>query len=369
MSTEPDKVETVIELVVPEGYQENERVDVYITRFLPNVSRSKVQHGVREGMVSVNGKVLRRPSHTLQPRDVIVCRVMRPPPLEALPEDIQLNIRYEDEHLLVVDKVAGMVVHPAYGNRTGTLVNALLHHVGASGISFEGDADAEDPDEGESLDDDPGEVGLSMTNVFSNEKDDVTVRPGIVHRLDKDTSGLMVVARNDVVHASLARQFFERTIDRQYLAILLGTPAQREGRLETILARDPRDRKRMAVSKRGGKRAVTHYRVLESGGPLSLVEFRLETGRTHQIRVHAAYMGHPVLGDETYGGRAARGLGSERRFLRNQLGVMKRQALHAASLGFDHPVTEQRLRFDSDPPEDMQTVMARMRRIRDAVIR
>jgi 23S rRNA pseudouridine1911/1915/1917 synthase len=369
MSTEPDKVETIVDLVVPEGYQENERVDVYITRFLPNVSRSKVQQGVKDGMVSVNARVISRPSHALQAGDVVECRMMRPPPIEALPEDIPLDIRYEDDQLLVIDKAAGMVVHPAYGNRTGTLVNALLHHVGAGGIRLEGESEADESDEEVASDEAPEEIGLSMTNAFSDVEGDVTVRPGIVHRLDKDTSGLMVVAKDDVTHAALAKQFFERTIDRRYIAILLGTPSQSEARIETLLARDPRDRKRMAVSRRGGKRAATLYRVLESGGPLSVVEFKLETGRTHQIRVHASHMGHPVLADETYGGRAARGVGTERQFLRNQLGVMKRQALHAATLAFDHPVTGERLTFESDPPEDMQTVMARMRRIREAMIR
>jgi 23S rRNA pseudouridine1911/1915/1917 synthase len=368
MSTEPDKVETLVELQVPDGYQENERVDVYITRFLPNVSRSKVQQGVKEGMVSVNGTVISRVSHTLQAGDVVSCRIMRPPPVQAMPEAIPLDIRYEDEHLIVVNKPAGMVVHPAYGNRTGTLVNALLHHVGAEGIRLS-DMSPEEGDDGDGAEDVNDEMGLSMTGAFSKIEGDATVRPGIVHRLDKDTSGLMVVARNDVVHAALAKQFFERTIDRCYLAILVGTPHESEGRIETMLARDPRDRKRMAVSRRGGKRAVTHYRVLDYGGPLSLVEFRLETGRTHQIRVHAAHIGHPVLGDDTYGGRAQRGLGSERHFLRNQLGVMKRQALHAALLGFDHSVTGERLTFESSPPEDMLTVLARMERVRDASTR
>lgn len=343
-------------MVVPVGYQENERVDVYLTRFLPNVSRSKVQQGIRQGSVTVNQKVIDRPSHVLQAGDTIECRIMRPPPIEAVPENLPLDVIYEDDQLIVVNKAAGMVVHPAYGNRTGTLVNALLHHVGGAALRFDEQEDL-DPE----IDDD--EVGLSTAFAAPTAEGDVSVRPGIVHRLDKDTSGLLVIAKNDVVHRHLAAQFSDRSIRRRYLALVWGTPGEATGTIETIIGRDPRDRKRMAVvDESRGKPAVTHYRLVESLGLLSLLEFRLETGRTHQIRVHAAHLRHPVFGDETYGGRSLRGSGKSRQFMKNLLETMSRQALHAATLGFIHPSTEEWIEFDSALPTDMQTVIDRIHR-------
>ncbi len=353
MSTEPDKIETLIELEVPVGYQENERLDVYLTRFIPNVSRSKVQQGIRDGRVSINDREVLRPSHPVQARDRIECRVLKPPPIRAEPEAIPLDIVAEDAHLIVVNKPAGMVVHPAYGNRTGTLVNALLHHVGGAPVSFnEGDDEPDDD-----------EVGLSVVNAAPVAESDVSVRPGIVHRLDKDTSGLLVVAKNDLVHRDLAQQFFERTIRRRYLAIVRGIPDPASSRIETLLARDPRDRKRMAVSTRGrGKRAITHYSTQEEFDVASIVEFSLETGRTHQIRVHAAHVGHPVLADETYGGDRLIGTGSARSRLKHVLRLLPRQALHAASLGFRHPATGEDVFFEAPLPDDMQAAAEVLRR-------
>ncbi|HET6569646.1 MAG TPA: RluA family pseudouridine synthase, partial [Rhodothermales bacterium] len=274
-----------IPLEVPHGYREDARLDVYLARFLPNASRAKVQVGIREGRVEVNGIVVDKPSYKVQSGDRILCRLHRPPPAEASPEAIPLEIVYEDDYLIIIDKAAGMVVHPAYGNLTGTLVNALLYHVGGHAIT------EENLDE---LDED--EVGLSTLNAAPSYAGDPSIRPGIVHRLDKDTSGLMVVAKDDETHRKLARQFEHRTIQRRYLGIVWGVPEPPGGRIEGDVARDPRDRKRMAVVAPGkGKHAVTHYDTVERLRYTALLQFRLETGRTHQIRVHARSIGHPLL--------------------------------------------------------------------------
>jgi 23S rRNA pseudouridine1911/1915/1917 synthase len=376
---EPEKQEVIEERIVPDGYREHERLDVYLTRFLANATRNKVQHGIREGRVEVNGAVVRRVSHPVQAGDRIVCRILRPPPMEVVPEPIPLDIVYEDEHLIVLDKAAGLVVHPAYGNRTGTLVHALLWHVGsgplilddAGGVAEAGDDEAGDDeaDDDEADDDeaDDGEAieGLSSVNAAPRFDGDIAVRPGIVHRLDKDTSGLMVVAKSDLAHQRLARQFADRTIRRRYEALVWGHPEPPAGRIEASLGRDPRDRRRVAVVPEGhGKHAITHYETLEPLAFTSHVAFRLETGRTHQIRVHARHMGHPVLGDATYGGtRIAAGpdIARRRAFFRNLFEILPRQALHARTLGFVHPVTGESMDFESALPDDMARVLVRLR--------
>lgn len=352
MSTEPDKEEHVVNLVVPSGYREEARLDVFLTRKLLNATRSKVQKGIKEGRVQINGRRVTRPSHSVHAGDRIECKVLRSPPIQAVPEDIPLNIVFEDEWLLVVNKPAGMVVHPAYGNRTGTLVNALLHYVGAGIVSID------------SLEDDDDDPGLSTAHARPTGDGDPAIRPGIVHRLDKDTSGLLVVAKDDFVHAGLAKQFAERTITREYLAIVLGVP-EVSGRIEGDIGRSKRDRKKMAVVRPGdGKSAVTHYETIESFADSALVRFRLETGRTHQIRVHAASLGHPVLGDETYGGTDfKRAIHSRHRraFYRNVVKGLGRHALHARSLGFVHPVTSEVMRFECAPPTEMASAITRLR--------
>lgn len=372
---EPPKQETIEERIVPPGYREHERLDVYLTRSLPNASRSKVQAGIREGRVSVNGQEVRRVSRHVQAGDVILCRILRPPPMEIVPEAIPLRIVFEDEHLIVVDKEAGMVVHPAYGNRTGTLVHALLHHVGAGPISIDGpddDDEADDDDEpgdGEHSEDGAGDDhapgGLSSVNAAPRFEGDIAVRPGIVHRLDKGTSGLLVVAKHDQAHRALARQFADRTIRRRYEAIVWGRPDPAEGRIEAALARDARDRRRMAVvAPNRGKHAVTHFETLEQLAFTTHVAFRLETGRTHQIRVHAKHIGHPVVGDETYGGtRIAAGpdFAKRRAFFRNVFRAMPRQALHARTLGFRHPASSEPVDFESPLPEDFVYALDRLR--------
>lgn len=356
-----DRIEQVVTLEVPPGYEEGVRIDRYITRFLPNVSRTKVQRGISEGHVTVNDEVVGKTSHPVQAGDVIVCRISKPPPIEATPEAIPLDIVHEDEYLIIVNKPAGMVVHPAYGNRSGTLVNALLYHVGAGSISVE------EEEEDDELDDelDEGGIGLSTLHAVPKSEGDPSIRPGIVHRLDKDTSGLLVVAKNDHIHRELARQFAAHTIERRYVAIVWGHPDPPKGKIETDLGRDPKNRKKIAVLSQGrGKHAVTYYEVIELFQHTSLTAFRLETGRTHQIRVHAAYLGHPVLADSTYGGvsiRYGHVSANRRAYFRNLFARLQRQALHAETLGFDHPGTGERVSFRVDPPEDMRAAIEKLR--------
>lgn len=348
--------ETLITIQVPPGYREYERLDVYVTSHIANATRAKVQAGILEGRMDVNGRPAKRVSQKVQPGDTITCRVRRPPPLVAQPEAIPLDIVYEDDDLIVVNKPAGMVVHPAYGHRSGTLVNALLHHVGAGALSL-------DADEDEALDEE--DVGLSTMNALPPDAEQPVFRPGIVHRIDKDTSGLLVVARHDAAHAFLARQFMEHTIHRRYQALVWGHPDPPAGTVDAALGRDPRDRKKMAVVRADrGKRAVTHFETVETHAHTSLLAFRLETGRTHQIRVHARYLGHPIVGDATYGGAevvAGPRTNSRAAFWRNLFTQMPRQALHAYALGFVHPRTREDVRFEAPLPADMAFVLQRLR--------
>ena len=357
MTMAEEKQETLVEIDVPPGQEPGTRLDVYLTSKVANATRAKVQRGIKDGRVDVNGEPQTKPSYLVQPGDRIVCRILRPPPIEVVPEAIPLDVVFEDDWLLVVNKPAGMVVHPAYGHRSGTLVNALLHHVGAGPISAE-DLDDEDDDE---------DLGLSTATAAPRYEGDVTIRPGLVHRLDKDTTGLMVVAKDDVTHAALADQFAKRTIRRRYLALVWGVPEPPEGRIETWLGRDPRDRRRVAVvPEERGKWAATNYETVEAFRHTALVRFRLETGRTHQIRVHARHLGHPILGDTTYDGdriRVGPELGSRKSFFRNLFEQMPRQALHAHTLGFRHPATDLALDFEALLPDDMAFVLERLRTV------
>ena len=356
MSGEDEKQERLITLEVPEGYAEDGRIDKYITRFLESASRTKVQRGIEQGRVEVNGEVVDKASHTVKAGDVIVCRVIKPRPITLAPEAIPLEIPYEDDDLLVVNKPAGMVVHPAYGHRSGTLLNALLYHVGGSEVS----ADALDQKEVADRD-----LGLSTVNARPRRKESPVVRPGLVHRLDKGTSGLLVVAKNDVVHRALAGQFKEHSTERQYVALVWGRPDPPAGRIEGAIGRDPRDRKRMTVvPDERGKHSVTHYRTLEVFAQTSLAGFQLETGRTHQIRVHALHTGHPVFGDRKYeGDRIQSGPNTKNRraFYANIFEYLTRPALHAETLGFYHPVKEKRMSFSSELPEDIRRTLAKLR--------
>jgi 23S rRNA pseudouridine1911/1915/1917 synthase len=310
-----------VRIIVPAG-EHRKRIDVYLTHQIENATRSKVQYAIVSGMVLVNGKVV-KPSHQLSPNDIIDVTFPRPPRMEAKPEEIPLDVVYEDESLLIINKPAGMVTHPAYGNYTGTLVNALLHHCNR----------------------------LSKINT--------ELRPGIVHRLDKDTTGLMVVAKTDAAHAFLAKQFSKRTIDREYWVIVWGRFKKVKGTIEANLGRSKRDRKKVAVTE-DGKSAVTEYEVLKEYEYLSLVRLHLKTGRTHQIRVHLTHIGHPVFGDPTYNGRSNtwNGLsGKKSQQAGNLLKLISRQALHAKTIGFIHPASKEFMKFDSELPKDMKEVM------------
>ncbi|MBA3896603.1 MAG: RluA family pseudouridine synthase [Sphingomonadaceae bacterium] len=278
------------------------------------LSRERVKALLGEGRVTLGGAPLAQVSAKAVAGARFVIMVPEASPAAAAAQDIPLVVAYEDAHLIVIDKPAGLVVHPAAGNLDGTLVNALLHHCAGQLSGIGG-----------------------------------VVRPGIVHRIDKDTSGLLVVAKTDRAHEGLAAQFANHSIDRRYLAIVAGVPEN--GAIDAPLARSPHDRKKVAIQPRG-KRAVTHYRLVTALREAALVECRLETGRTHQIRVHMASIGHPLLGDQVYGRTAPR-----HRELLKRLGFA-RQALHAARLGFIHPVTSAALAFESKMPRDMQQLFS-----------
>jgi 23S rRNA pseudouridine1911/1915/1917 synthase len=307
------------------------RIDKFLTAKLENTSRSRIQNAANAGNIIVNNNAV-KPNYRVKPGDIIQIVLPTPPrEIELIPENIPLNIVYEDDDVIVVNKEAGMVVHPAYGNYTGTLVNALMWHF--------------------------KDLPLFQTG---------EVRPGLVHRIDKNTSGILVIARNEYAHNRLARQFFDRTTDRKYIALVWGTPDPPEGTITGNVGRNPKDRKIMHVFAGGdqGKHAVTHYRIVENLGYISMVECKLETGRTHQIRVHFSHIKHPLFNDEEYGGdRILKGTTFTRyqQFVKNCFDILPRQALHAKSLAFDHPVTKKRLSFDSELPLDMQTVIDKWR--------
>ena len=290
------------------------RLDRALAAAVPTLSRERLKSLIRSGAVEAEGKEVRDPATKVRGEEALRVLVPEPRPAHNEAQDIPLTIAFEDEHLLVVDKPAGLVVHPAAGNFDGTLVNALLHHCGGSLSGIGGVA-----------------------------------RPGIVHRIDKDTSGLLVVAKTDVAHEGLARQFAAHSIDRRYVAIVNGVPKAAAGTVDAPLARSATNRKKIAIVEDGrGKRAVTHWKRLQVLNAAALVECRLETGRTHQVRVHMASLGHPLLGDPVYS-RSGKTHGK----LLNEL-QFHRQALHAAELGFTHPVTRHRLSFSSAMPTDMQ---------------
>jgi len=316
-----------IAIVVPE-HKSKERIDIFLSREIANVSRSQIQKWIKNGAITVDQKSV-KVNHSVKPFERIDITIPTSNPHDLIAESIPLDIVHEDAGLLVINKPAGMVVHPAYGHATGTLVNALLAHGSR----------------------------LSQENTME--------RPGIVHRLDKDTSGLLVVAKDDFVHRELARQFSEKTTRREYVALVWGKMPNPKGTIETFLSRHPKDRKRISVSGTG-KKAVTHYRVEKRYSFLTFLKLRLETGRTHQIRVHLAHIGHPVFGDQTYGGRSRQlaGLNRKQTILAVELlERLPRQALHAKTLGFVHPITGKEVNFDSDLPEDLRGALEALDRI------
>jgi 23S rRNA pseudouridine1911/1915/1917 synthase len=310
--------------------QELLRIDKYLMHKLASVSRTKIQAAADAGNILVNEKSI-KPSYKVKPLDNISILLPHPPKVfELLAEDIPLNIEYEDDTLIIINKPPGLVVHPGYGNYTGTLVNALLWH-------------------------------FEHLPPSSHEQ-----RPGLVHRLDKDTSGIMVVAKTEYALAHLARQFYDRSNDRRYLALVWGDFDTDEGTVEGHIGRSRRDRKVMDVYTDGseGKAAVTHWKVVERLGYVTLVECKLETGRTHQIRAHMQHIGHPLFNDATYGGaHIVKGTGftKYRQFIDNCFAACPRQALHARSLGIVHPGTKQWMQFDSELPADMQAILEKWR--------
>lgn len=298
------------------------RIDKFLFAKLSNVTRTKIQDGIHQGFVRVDDKPV-KPNYKVRPQDEIVISFPEPPrDTDIKPENIPLNIVFEDDYLLIVNKPAGMVVHPAHGNWTGTLVNALVHHF------------------------------QNLPNMKGNEG-----KPGLVHRIDKDTSGLLVIAKTEPVMSALAAQFFHHTIERTYYAIVWGVPNPADGTINVHLGRSPRDRRVTIAFPAGdiGRHAVTHYKTLKTLRYVSLVQCNLETGRTHQIRAHMKYIGHPLFNDEMYGGSAiVKGtvFSKYKQFVENCFKIIPRQALHAKTLGFIHPITKENLRFDSALPDD-----------------
>ncbi|MDE5986565.1 MAG: RluA family pseudouridine synthase [Prevotella sp.] len=314
--------------IVADAGQEPLRIDKFLSEHMQHSSRNRIQQAAEAGYIHANGKPVKS-NYKVRPGDVLTLMLTRPPhDTSILPEDIPLDIVYEDDHLMVVNKAAGMVVHPGAGNFTGTLVNAMAWH---------------------------------MKDV--PEYDPNSPEVGLVHRIDKDTSGLLLIAKTPEAKQNLGKQFFNKTTHRSYHALVWGHMKEDEGRIEGNITRDPKDRLRMTVTAPDsgiGKPAVTHWRVIERYGYTTLVECILETGRTHQIRAHMKHIGHPLFADERYGGteilRGERS-SSYKAFINNCFKLCPRQALHAKTLGFVHPVTNKQMDFTSELPEDLGAVI------------
>lgn len=307
------------------------RIDKYLMAKIENASRNRIQNAARAGNILVNNSVV-KPNYRVKPLDTISIVMAHPPrDTEVYPEDIPINIVYEDDDIIVVNKEAGMVVHPGHGNFTGTLQNALLFHMQHDKAGGEEER-----------------------------------KPYLVHRIDKETTGIMLIAKNEYAQTRLAKQFFDHTIDRTYVALVWGNMEQDQGTITGNIGRDVRNRLIMAVydDEERGRHAVTHYRVLERLGYVTLVECRLETGRTHQIRVHFKHIGHPLFNDESYGGgEILKGttFTKYKQFVQNCFKLLPRQALHAKSLGFLHPTSQKFVNFDSEYPDDLKAVIEKWR--------
>ncbi len=303
------------------------RIDKFLMAKLPGGTRNRIQAGIKEEHILVNEKPVKQ-NYKVRDGDVITVSLPEPPrDTEVIPEDIPLDIVFEDKYLLIVNKPAGMVVHPAHNNWDGTLVNALVWHFN------------------------------HLPEMKGNEG-----RPGLVHRIDKDTSGLLVIAKTEKAMSGLAKQFFDHSIERTYYAVVWGEPKEEEGTIDVNLGRSLKDRRVTAAFPEGdfGRTAVTHYKTLNNLRYVSLIQCNLETGRTHQIRAHFKYLGHPIFNDATYGGdQIVKGtrFSKYRAFVQNCFKAIPRQALHAKSLGFIHPITKEKMQFDSELPEDFKTLL------------
>jgi len=307
------------------------RIDKFLSNRLMNASRNRIQNAAKNGYILVNDAKVKQ-NYRVKGGDVVTMVLPHPPRnKELIPQDLDLDFVYEDEHLIIVNKAPGMVVHPGYGNYSGTLVNGLVFH-------------------------------------FNNlpNQNTITPRPGLVHRIDKDTSGLLVIAKDEETMTHLANQFFYHTIERIYFALVWGNVKEDEGTIDNYLARSPRDRKLVAVCKEPeeGKRAITHYKVLERYGFATAVQCKLETGRTHQIRAHFKHLGHPLFNDSAYGGDVITSFTSFNRFktfAENTFKILPRQALHAGVLGFTHPITKKEMYFEQPLPSDIAEAQERFR--------
>ncbi|MBM4171072.1 MAG: RluA family pseudouridine synthase [Ignavibacteria bacterium] len=319
--------EKKIKIEIPEG-KKKERIDLFLANSVENATRSRIQKLIKANHICVNNKIIKA-NYIINPGDIIELTIpVTPRPEDTEPENIPLNIIYEDEFLLIVNKPPGMVAHPSLGNYSGTLVNALLYHT----------------------------KQLSTLNEPG--------RPGIVHRIDKDTSGLLLIAKDEWTHAQLAKQFYNHTVDREYWAVCWGQFKKRNGEIIGNIARSARDRKIFTVSLKDGKHAHTFYEVIEEFEFASLVKLKLKTGRTHQIRVHLAHVKHPIFGDATYGGRVivyGSSLPKMKSRVENLLQLMQRQALHAKTLGFVHPHTKEKIFFNSELPDDFNNLLDKLK--------
>jgi len=308
------------------------RIDKFLFDKMPNVTRNKIKDGIKSGKVLVNKGPI-KPSYKVKPLDKVEVSLDREKRADEIkPENIELDILHEDEDILIVNKKAGMVVHPAHENWDGTLVNALIYHL------------------------------KGLPEMRGNEG-----RPGLVHRIDKDTSGLLVIAKNEKSMASLADQFFNHTIKRKYQAIVWGVPENNEGTIDVNLRRSIKDRRVVEgfANNTLGKKAITHYKLIEKIHYISLIECELETGRTHQIRAHMKHIGHPIFCDKVYGGKLivkGNRFTNYKRFVENSFRIIERQALHAKSLGFIHPSTNKEVYFESKLPEDMSLLLDKWRK-------
>ena len=318
------------DIIVPNN-QPSIRLDKFLLNHMYDISRTKIQASVEKGFVTVNNTIVRS-NYRVRPKDQIRVSInIVERNLEVIPENIPIDIVFEDDHVLVLNKQSGMVVHPGFGNYTGTLVNALVYHV-------------------KSLPLNSGDIS----------------KPGLVHRLDKNTTGIMVIAKNDYAMNHLSKQFFERTVDRRYHALVWGDVIQNEGSIQGNIGRSLKNRKIMSVflNEDYGKYAKTNYKVLERFGYVSLLECKLDTGRTHQIRVHLQYVKHPLFNDSEYGGdKVLKGttFTKYKQFVENCFKIIPRQSLHAKSLSFNHPETGVRMSFDSELPEDLENVLFKWR--------